>query len=177
MKFQKIFLILFCILFFIFISFGNEYSEENDLENYIDEIFLNTVITKGCEIIFLQWEENIKNDILNQVLQYESNLEMAQYFFDSLSYTQKYEIIKDISYELMKDVFTQDHTSSQKEDFYNLVYSLSEEHIASCVIRNNQREIQNFLQKLSQIKQMVQHCWQEWNTLKLHFLHHYSIYR
>ena len=82
-------------------------------------------------------------------------------------------MVKNISYELIKDKISACHTDAEKEAFYNEVFTQTEASIDTCVINNINAQVKKQMDNIAYLQKTVSSCTQSGNTLTLNFLNSY----
>jgi hypothetical protein len=145
--------------------------------NLITDTFKNTVSNSSCSNIFYSLEESVKKELIQKLLASQDYKTISTDFFNSISYSSKFNVVKNISYELIKDQITACHTEEEKELFYNAVYNQTIINAQNCILNNINTSIKKQVEMINYLKASGNtSCSMSGNTIKLNFLNTYSIY-
>lgn len=147
-----------------------------DLMTLINDILKNNVTNGSCTDIFYWLEESIKSELIQKLLNSSDYSTIALDFLNTVSDSSKLNVVKNISYELIKDKISPCHTDAEKEAFYNELFAQTETAIDTCVINNINAQVKKQIDNINYLQKTVNSCTQSGNTLTLNFLNSYWIY-
>lgn len=148
-----------------------------DLMTIINDLFKNTVTNNSCTYIFNSLENNVKNEIVQQILNWWSYETIASNFLNSISVSSKYNVVKNVTYDLIKTQITACNTQEEQILFYDEVYNQTINNIITCVLNNLNTQINKQVEVINYLRKNVDTCSLSWNTITLNFLNNYSIYK
>lgn len=148
-----------------------------DLMTLINDILKNTISNNSCSSIFYSLEDNVKNELIQKLLTAQDYKTISNDFLNSISLSSKFNVVQNITYELIKDKITLCHTQEEKELFYNAVYNQTISNTEKCILNNLNTQINKQVDTINYLKKTIESCSMTWNTIKLNFFNSYWVYK